>query len=256
MRVMTYNIKNATPTKVAAYEWVNRKETVAKIILEAGADVLGLQEMTDIQVADLTELLPGYTIFGAIRSDEEFSEHSSVVYRNDKLTLLDSDTFWLSDTPEVMSKTPSWNAGCYRVATWGKFTRKADGTKFIFICTHLDNVSALARQKGIHVIKDFILTQTLPVILVGDFNSEPIEPFYSDITDILDDAVLHSPDHVGILKTCSMLELEDPLDLAKMERIDYVFHSKSLVVERTETRMERREGKYPSDHFPVIVDFK
>ena len=46
-----------------------------------------------------------------------------IFYRKDKYDLVDSGTFWLSETPELPSL--GWNGGCNRLCTWVNPARKS-----------------------------------------------------------------------------------------------------------------------------------
>jgi endonuclease/exonuclease/phosphatase family metal-dependent hydrolase len=47
------------------------------------------------------------------------------------------------------------------------------------------------------------------------------------------------------------------VDEPAVARIDYIFLSKDIkIVNRYEVLIEKPNGRYPSDHFPVIVNFE
>ena len=94
-------------------------------------------------------------------------------FRKDRFTLLDSGTFWLSETPEVVGSL-GWDGACERIATW-VVLRDRDGRELFFIDTHLDHVGQVARDEGVSLLMKRIETLSggRPVILTGDFNSEP-----------------------------------------------------------------------------------
>jgi len=58
-----------------------------------------------------------------------------VFYRKDKLELLESGNFWLSETPEKPGSM-SWGVNLPRLVTWGQFERVADSFRFCFYDTH------------------------------------------------------------------------------------------------------------------------
>lgn len=252
---MSYNIKGAFHFDNKQLEWENRRDYIFKVIKRQTPDIIGLQEVMKNQLADFKEALPNYEFFGKVRSTEEWSEHSTIGYNKETLELLDSDTFWLSDTPEIMSKTESWQAGCYRVVTWGLFKEKSTGRVFTHLNTHFDNVSELPRFKASEVLKNFLVSLKGLYTITGDFNGERYERFYTTLTTIVKDVVLESPHHVGPMKTCNMTEVGEPFLWEKMGRIDYIFASPELDVKETQICDDRFGEFIPSDHYPVVAIF-
>ncbi len=253
---MTYNIKVDIPFPDKKIEWSSRKDKVIKVIERNNPDFLGLQEVTKKQLTDLKVSLSQYRFFGKVRSSEDNSEYSPIGFKENKYELLKSDTFWLSDTPEVMSKTEDWQAGCFRVVTWGIFKEKGSDKKFMYLNTHFDHISEYPRYKAAQVVNEFIQNNDLPLVMTGDFNGEPYERFYHELTKSLEDVVLHSPHHIGPMKTCSMLEVGDPFLCEKSARIDYVFASHEFETFRTEVCTDSFQEFVPSDHYPVVAKLK
>lgn len=255
MKIMTFNIKFAFQTTDPILAWAHRKEGIFQTVEEKKPDFVGFQEVQKEQLADLKAALPQYEFFGQVRSEEVGSEYNPIAYLKEKFELLDHATFWLSDTPEKMSKTPSWQAGCYRIATWGTFREKDTGKEFLYINTHFDHESPVARKKGALVLQEFMKDKKLPIFLTGDFNGEAEEAFYQVLTKTLQDSVAVSENHTGPLKTCSMMEVGDPYVEDVMSHIDYVFSTPTVKVVETETFVNDFNGEIPSDHYPVIATF-
>ncbi len=256
MKIMSYNIKGAFHFDDERLEWENRKDYIFQVINRQHPTLLGIQEMQDVQLKDFKENLTDYEFFGEIRSDEVGSERSTIGYLKEKMELLESDTFWLSDTPEVMSKTESWKAACYRVVTWGKFKEKSTGKVFTYMNTHFDHTNEYPRYKAAGLVTKFMASHEGPFLLTGDFNGEPYERFYEILTQNLKDLVLDSPHHVGPMKTCNMLEVGDPFLCDKVARIDYIFGSKEVKVLQTEICTDSFCEFHPSDHYPVVAEIQ
>src|SRR5690606_27625292 len=104
-------------------------------------------------------------------------------------TLLNTGTFWLSETPEEPSK--GWDAAFNRVVTWGQFESIHFGERFYVFNTHFDHVGIEARINSAELIKNKIQEMTNnfndPVILTGDFNltpdTEPIKQLKETFND-------------------------------------------------------------------------
>ena len=173
LNVMTFNMRYDNPED-GENNWRFRRERAAEVIVSHDIDVFGTQELLVNQLNDLKELLPGYAAVGVGREDgAEAGEFSAVFFKRDRFTPLESGTFWLSETPEVAGSR-GWDGACERVATW-VVLRDKSGREFLFINTHLDHVGQVARDEGVSLLMKRIgsLRGERPVILTGDFNSEP-----------------------------------------------------------------------------------
>ncbi len=182
-------IENTDEVFVASYNtaapWGNllegtyttrRMHLWAKQINNTLPDSLGVQEINSIWVADLKELLPQYAYYGIKRGgdeNEQKSEMNGIYYLKDKYNLLESETFWISETPETESKYD--NAGCYRICSYVVLENKTTGFTYIHMNTHFDNSSVEAQNLGGKLVVQYaeMLTakyENAPVVITGDFN--------------------------------------------------------------------------------------
>lgn len=101
--------------------WSQRRIAIANDVVFNRADILTVNEALKRQVDDLKYFLNKMTgqtwrFVGVGRDDgKEKGEYSAIFYNANKITLWDSDTVWLSETPFEPSKYP--DAGSYRSAT-------------------------------------------------------------------------------------------------------------------------------------------
>lgn len=81
-----------------------------------------------------------------------------------------------------------------RICVWGKLEDSTDGKQFYIFNTHLDHISEEARLFASQLLlhKASLIQEDLPVILLGDFNTEPSTPTYNLITQRYQDAQLLS----------------------------------------------------------------
>ncbi|HRN62181.1 MAG TPA: endonuclease/exonuclease/phosphatase family protein [Luteimonas sp.] len=253
LQVMSFNVR----VPVAADgpdRWELRRDLLVETIRGARPDVIGTQELVAGQGAYIVAHLPEYAWFGTGRrgaAGDASDEYMGVFWRRDTLRLLDSGDFWLSDTPEVAGSI-SWDHLYPRLVTWGLFERIADGRRFRLFNTHLPyrDEDGAARLRGAELILQRLaaLPDAGPVILVGDFNDVPDSDVHRALLRTLDDAWLQASRREGPAATFHAFTGQSE------RRIDWVL-SRGLRAIRARTLTDNSAGRYPSDHFPVLVDF-
>ena len=254
LKVMTYNIRLSLESD-KENSWDNRKAEAIQLMDYYHPDFFGVQEAVPQQMVDIKSGLRNYDFVGVGRDDgANKGEYSAIFYDAEKLKVLESGTFWLSETPQKPSK--GWGAAYNRICTYALFKMKKDGRKFWAFNVHLDHVGIAARENSVQLILKMIKsfnTKNFPVVLTGDFNlTEDTKPI-KILSENLYDAYYHSKKtHYGPKGTFQAFDISKP---AK-ERIDYIFLQKFLC-ENIRTINDRRENLlYPSDHFPVIAEIR
>lgn len=276
----SYNIRYDNPGDVEkGNSWQQRVPVIAGLIRFHGFDVLGTQEAYHHQLRDLQKLLPNYSYVGCGRNDgKEAGEHAAIFFRKDNFTLLESGTFWLSQTPEQPGK--GWDADLPRICTWAKLRKtEGGGTLFVFN-THFDHRGVQARLESARLIVSRIreIAKDEPVILTGDFNVDQTSESYRSLHDsgLLADSFETAADRYALNGTANAFRPDSKTE----SRIDHVFHTKQLKTVRygvlTDTyrtpapdSQESQSGNFPgevkfhnfqtrlpSDHFPVLVEFE
>ena len=255
LSVMTFNMRYDNPED-GQNNWRFRRERVAGVIKAQEVDVLGTQELLSNQFNYLSGLLTGYQGVGVGRLDgAESGEYCAVFFRKDRFTLLDSGTFWLSETPEVVGSL-GWDGACERIATW-VVLRDRDGRELFFIDTHLDHVGQVARDEGVSLLMKRIETLSggRPVILTGDFNSEPGS---SVVAHVQKDGVLRDAKAIAAQRSGTDWSFSDFGQIPEAERplLDYIFVSGDIEAVRYEVLPDIFDGGYVSDHAPVMAVVK
>lgn len=255
LSVMTFNMRYDNPED-GQNNWRFRRERVAEVIKAQDVDVLGTQELLSNQFDDLSGLLTEYQGVGVGRLDgAESGEYCAVFFRKDRFTLLDSGTFWLSETPEVVGSL-GWDGACERIATW-VVLRDRDGRELFFIDTHLDHVGQVARDEGVSLLMKRIETLSggRPVILTGDFNSEPGS---SVVAHVQKDGVLRDAKAIAAQRSGTDWSFSDFGQIPEAERplLDYIFVSGDIEAVRYEVLPDTFDGGYVSDHAPVMAVVK
>ncbi|NBC26193.1 MAG: endonuclease/exonuclease/phosphatase [Bacteroidetes bacterium] len=255
LTVMSYNIRYDTPDD-GINAWPNRKEYVAEMMGDRyGADIIGVQEALKHQIDELQAMLPGYSWVGVGRSDGwREGEFSPIFYNSDRLDLVATNTFWLSESPHQPG-SKSWDAAITRVATWAKFADLETGREFYVLNTHFDHMGEQARVESSKIISEFVsnLWEALPVIVTGDFNVPESSDAYTILAESegLDDARYESESgHEGPTASFSNWEELQPDE----SRIDYIFVSKGIRVLNHAMLDDRFDGRFPSDHLPVHAE--
>lgn len=251
LEVMTYNIRLSLESD-KENSWENRKLEALALMNYYHADFFGVQEALPQQMVDIKDGMKKYDFVGVGRDDgANKGEYSAIFYNIEKLQILRSGTFWLSETPEKPSL--GWDAAYNRICTYALFKLKKGGKKIWAFNVHFDHVGNVARVNSSKLILEKIQkfnTKNYPVVLMGDFNltedSEPIKI----ISKTLADSYYHSktPPYgpKGTFQAFNISEITK-------ERIDYIF-VKNFEVLSYRTVNDRRENLlYPSDHFPVIA---
>ncbi|HSN61738.1 MAG TPA: endonuclease/exonuclease/phosphatase family protein, partial [Ferruginibacter sp.] len=176
IKVMSYNIRLDVASD-GENRWDLRKEKVAGLMNYYEADFIGGQEVQHHQLTYLLQQLNNYSYIGVGRDDgKEAGEYSCIFYKKDKFDVVQQSTFWLSPTPDTISK--GWDAAIVRVCTYGLFKNKKTKQLFWVFNTHFDHIGKTARLESAKLITEKIAqlnTKNYPVILSGDFNSKPDE---------------------------------------------------------------------------------
>ncbi|WP_394773690.1 endonuclease/exonuclease/phosphatase family protein [Flavobacterium sp.] len=253
LKMMTYNVRLNVASD-GENAWPNRKDYFGSQIQFYSPDILGVQEATPGQVIDIALALPDYNKFGIGREEDGKGEACTIYYKKDRFEVKESNTFWLSETPNVVSK--GWDGACNRICTYGLFKDLKTKKTFWVFNLHLDHIGEVARVKGIELVLSKIAeinTKKYPVFLMGDFNSEPATKQIVAIKKVMDDTKDVSKEKpFGPSGTFNGFKHNEPVTLL----IDYIFVSKNsgLTIQKHAVLSDSKDLKYPSDHLPVLIE--
>lgn len=247
LRVMDYNIRYLGPFDTGEKTWFYRADLIIDSIEEVQPGIIGFQEVTCWQYDYLVETLAGFDSIITYRDKMPNSEGCPIFYRTDLYTLIDKDSFWLSETPEVMSK--DWGAAHYRICSYVILKDKASEKEFVVFNAHLDHVSDEARINGIKVVLDKIKEfDSRPAMLMGDLNAEEYTETYKSATESFLDVKYETE---NTMTSCTYQSWGEELD---SDCIDYVMVSpEGFEVLSYEAIHAIYDGVYTSDHFPLFV---
>ncbi len=250
LRVMSFNVRLPSSGD-GPNLWEKRRDILVETIRLKNPDLMGTQELFSLQGQYIVEKLPQYTWFGISRRGNTQDEHMGVFYKRDKLTLLDSGNFWLSETPEQPGSM-SWNVSLPRMVTWGLFQIVGTSKRFYYYNTHFPHRAedAAARLECAKVIaaRLKVLPPDVPFIMTGDFNAQLGEEVYQVFAGTLRDAFREAPKKSGPETTMSQWTARE-----SGNRIDWILYRGNLKAQEFETVTYNQDGRYPSDHYPVFA---
>jgi endonuclease/exonuclease/phosphatase family metal-dependent hydrolase len=261
LKVMTFNIRYDNPDD-SIYSWSNRKTMVFDMLGQYKPAILCVQEALKGQADQLKKYLKGYTYCGVGRDDGmEAGEYSAIFYDSTRFVNQGGSTFWLSETPGVPG-SKSWNTACTRIVTWARLFDTKKNRQLLVFNTHFDHVSEEARQKSARLLsaRMSMITGTENVILTGDFNSTDTSAAYRTLTDtasafpVADTRILAGVNFSGPPYTF----IGFPFNPMTNEIIDFIFiaDNRELLVTGCRIIDYHMNDKYPSDHLPVLTEFK
>ena len=251
IKVMSYNIRLSSGTIEAdsIYHWEHRKQASLELMHQEQPTVFGLQEACPDQMDYMVENLPEYGYIGVGRDDgKRKGEFMSIFYKKDEVELIDGGTFWLSQTPDQVTK--GWDAACFRTCTWTILKKKDTGKKFVYLNTHLDHKGQEARKESIKLIvakAEELTGGKLPVFITADFNSPTTNEIFKPMQEAMLDARVEAPvtDERGTLNCWGTT----PPGVV----IDHIFY-RGAEAQKFEVLRDKDYGApYVSDHYPVML---
>jgi endonuclease/exonuclease/phosphatase family metal-dependent hydrolase len=252
LKIMTYNIRYDNPAD-GENSWPARKAWLSEQIRSEAPGIFCIQEGLVQQVRYLDDAFAAYRHIGVGREDGKTKgEFSAVWFEKSRFRLIKSGTFWLSPTPSKVSV--GWDAALERICTWGLFRDRKEGTAFWVFNTHFDHMGEMARKNSalliIQKMKEFN-TAGYPVILCGDLNAEPESEPIRILSGYLRDArVADKSMQMGPDGTFNGFDTTK----AATARIDYIMAGKGAQPSTYHVIRETKEGRYASDHFPVVAE--
>ncbi|MCL2299492.1 MAG: endonuclease/exonuclease/phosphatase family protein [Firmicutes bacterium] len=252
LKAMSFNVRydigkfDRRQQKYPYMKWGFRKDMVARQIRAYMPDVLGAQELMPHQRRFLRKALPEYGMAGRPRVLSVYGEGVYVFYRRDRFDLLESEVFWLSPTPERVSR--GWDSSIHRIVTWARLKDKQTHQVFSFAATHFDHKGKTARMESAKLVNAKMRAGKDPAILVGDFNSGPDSPCYQTLTNGLLDAGLAAAQNDGRLPTHNSFD-----DNRSFSLIDYILVTPQVEVEHYAVQNKKVNGYFVSDHYAIVA---
>lgn len=257
LTVMSFNIRYGTAND-GENRWPNRRAFLFDVVREADADLVGLQEALDGQIREIAAAVPVYGVIGVGRDDGRTrGEYAAILYRRGRFHVAESGTFWFSDTPDVVASR-SWGNTITRICTWARLVDRG-GQAFWIYNVHLDHQSQPSRERSTRLLAERIAARAgrgEPVVVTGDFNVGEDNVALTSLLSAAPGAAprfadtfrVRHPDarEVGTFTGFTFGE-------TKGAKIDYILVEPSTEVLDAAIVRTSRDGRYPSDHFPVTA---
>lgn len=246
-RVMSYNIRYAN-SHDGVNSWDERRECLVELVRGENPDVIGFQEVLHPQLDYLSAQLPDMAHVGVGREDGETQgEYAPIFFSTSRFELMESGTFWLSETPDTVSV--GWDASLERICTFA-LLRERESQRYLWVFNaHFDHRGAEARERSAQLIMQKMSqknSQQFPCLLTGDFNATPSSPPIVHIERSMSNALR--------FVTGGVQGTFNNFDTIQMPRhiIDYIFAKDVAIQSAKIIDATCPSGLYPSDHFPVF----
>ncbi len=260
LTVVSFNIRYGTAND-GENHWTRRRELLFDVVRDQKADLIGVQEALASQIDEIVAAVPGLGVVGVGRDDGRAAgEFAAILFRTSRLRVAESGTFWFSDTPAVPGSR-SWGNNITRISTWARFIDR-DGRGFWHFNLHLDHQSQPSRVRSTELLARRIADRAVPsdpVVVTGDFNVGEDNPAIHHLVGapggpartLVDTfRVLHKDEtEVGTFTGFKP-------DNTKGAKIDYVLVEPGTDVLDASIVRTSRDGRYPSDHFPVAATIR
>ena len=240
---------------------------LANFIKEQNADVFGTQEAMNEHKTAILKAMPNYACYEGIQLKGGAGMSNMIFWNADKYKAVSKGFQYLTDTPYVESKIEESNS--YRGFSYVVLESLTTKKQFLFVDVHLtykdsdDNNSGTtvekARLKQAQYLIKFLENkkfQTMPVVLVGDFNSVPGSDALNAVENAnrMDRALTIAKtkgDVGGTLATNSHKERSRYI-------FDHIFVTGDRITTEYFTVVDKKINdsgaqRYPSDHLPVLA---
>lgn len=244
IKVMSFNIRMGLAND-GINHWQHRKSLALARINAFKPDLLGIQECCDdeAQAGFLKSRLSRYEFYGVRRGGNSGSrmEMAPALFKKSSFFVLESGSFWLSETPEQSGGT-SWDAAFPRMCLWFRLWHRQAHKELIFLNTHFD-YQPMAMIESAKLLRAWLKKNSdKPLIVSGDFNADKQSESYRILTIELIDA--HQNDD------------NTYHDYGKIDKgfpIDWILVSAHFKIKQSEIDYFHKKDVYPSDHYPLLV---
>ncbi len=246
--VITSNIRFDNPSD-GEHRWENRRRILASVLNSYKPGIVATQEGRLPQISDLATLLPNLSLVDTHREWIQERMYPCLFIDTQRFELKKSGDIWLSETPHVPGSI-AFGSTFPRLCVWSKLRHQNEN--ILVINTHLDHTDSSIRYKQAQVLTSEIkkiIEKNEFLILLGDFNDHP----QSDVRKhLIDELSLHDPWAQPETTSHHPFSGENSTGA----RIDWILLSDAARSSRIFYDTTSEKSIWPSDHFPVICEFK
>jgi endonuclease/exonuclease/phosphatase family metal-dependent hydrolase len=261
-RVMSFNIMCSACTPDGFEPWDDRVPHMGDTIRRHDPDLLGTQELfSGAEVEQLEAELPDYTSIWWVKPDPDSLDYAdaAIFYRTGMFEAVEHGFYWLSPNPDDPYSTGFAPPQLPRLVVWARLHAVDEDFDFVFATTHFDNNAPSQELSAPLVLeRTASLASMLPVVMVGDFNSDPADAAYTILTEGVDGAGPRFDDSFVLAgRWSSDSNLEPPPEYDPSIRIDHIFvagapwQASDWVVDQWGYGPN---DHYTSDHFAIAVE--
>ena len=262
LSLLSYNVR----IDFDGRSWPRREPALKRFLTQRSDDLILFQEASEFMITRYGEFLPDYGLVQGERSDggsgeQGWYEFVPIFYRSDRLRLVDSGSFWISDTPSVPGSNLENTKFHARVLTWAVFASVSDSR------LRLAAANVHIHGKRADDALEIILREMtrccagIPTVYAGDFNATADTAFYQAAT---------ADDHHGLIDAALYRRGEAPAVTVigagqsvpsaatdfkrggQARRIDYIFTQAAIGVEHYVVHPVSVTGNlFASDHFAL-----
>lgn len=234
IKVMSFNTRHNDPADPQTI--TERQPLIRQIIVDNSPDIFGLQEFSDnsYEIWFMSQMATlGYGVY----YDEAAGQGTPKVifYKTNRFTLQSSGTVLI---------------GAVNSATWAVLLDNTTARKYFISNSHWQYDSAATRMQNAKNLVASILqqnTESLPLIVFGDFNTTPGSPEVEYLKSNLDlvDALGNSNGGPTFHHWAS----------TGTNKIDWMTSNRSMAYTASTVIETSYNGFWPSDHWPVMAWF-
>lgn len=246
--IMSFNIRCISTNDTGIKDYRARMPYIRQVLEDENPDIIAFQEVKVPQFKYLVKILKEYDYAYQKRDDKKDGEANPVFFKKNRFFCDVKRTFWLSDTPDVMSNT--FGGKCIRICTYIHLKDPKLDKGFYVFNTHLDHIGVEARVKGIKLIKQVIKELNVgddTHLIVGDMNdyygSETIKELFTNYEDA---SKFNHKENETTFHNYG----------AENKKIDYIALSKNVTQLDYKVITTKFGDIFPSDHYPIEVVIK
>lgn len=242
--MMSFNLRRDA-LEDGVHNWKYRKQYCADLMNNKKCDIICNQEVMPHMFKFLiTELKDNYEYYGIDTSTglqlhntiNPFTEGLTIFYNKHKYECVEKGRFWLSDKPNIPSRT--WGNVVYRIAMFVKLKNKFTNEELVIVNTHFDHKSDEAIEKSAKTMAEFANKLDCEVFIAGDFNCIYNDDLMKPMNDVLHHNVTSSlPTFTGF-------------KFNKKKIIDMIYTKKPY---KCSVVKQSYNGHNISDHCPIII---